>query len=133
MHSEAELAQKLRRRGFAADDIAAVVASCVRLGYLDDAAYAAALVRRRSSHRGSAAMAAELRAKGVGREAAALALGSIDRDAEIASAQALIERYASIRSELTPPELLARLGARLQRRGYSPQVIREACRRYSFR
>ena len=130
MHSEAELSRKLKRRGYEDDEVAQVVATCVRRGYLDDAAYAAALVQRRTSARGASAMAAELRAKGVGREAVAAALLPIDRETEIDAAAGLFARYVGAGSDLTERELLETVGARLQRRGYGPQIIREACRRY---
>ena len=130
MHSEAELSRKLSRRGYETGEIAEVIAACVKAGYLDDAKFAAALVGRRSASRGAAAMAAELRTKGIGRELVAGALAPIDREAEIAAATGLFARYSRPGVETGERELLETIGAKLQRRGYGPQVVREACRRY---
>ena len=130
MHSEAELAQKLRRRGHDAEEIAAVIAGCARQGYLNDAAFATALVERRTASRGAAAIAAELRAKGLGRQAVETALAPVDRATEIDAAMELFARYGASRPGLPERDLLAQFGPRLQRRGYGPGVVREACRRY---
>jgi len=130
MHSEAELSRKLSRRGYEQDEITEVIASCVRLGYLNDAAFAMALVERRTASRGAAAMAAELRNKGVRREALDAALAPINRETEIDAAVGLFARHGGSGPDMSERELLDKIGARLQRRGYGPQVIREACRRY---
>jgi len=130
MHSEAELSRKLRVRGYEDEQIAEVIAGCVRLGYLNDEAYAAALVQRRSSSRGAQAMAAELRTKGVRRTEAEAALAPIDRESEIEAATALFARYAPAVTDLTERQILEKVGARLQRRGFGSQVVREAWRRH---
>lgn len=130
MHSETELSRKLEQRGYEPSEIAGVIATCLRLGYLDDAAYATALVNRRVSSRGAAAMAAELRAKGVRRGVVDAALAPIDRETEIEAAVAHLARYARPGSDTSARALLERVGSRLQRRGYGPQVVREAWRRY---
>ena len=130
MHSEAELTRKLRRRGYEAEDIDGVLASCLRLGYLDDARYATALVERRAPSRGASAMAAELRSKGIRRDAVDIALAPVDREVEIENATILFARYAQSATPVTERQLLDKVGPRLQRRGFGPQVVREACRRH---
>lgn len=155
-HSVAELTRKLRRRGHSEEDVAAAVARLLEQRYLNDAEFARALVNRRTASRGAAAIAAELKAKGISRAGIEEALGDeaerrgraagvpadpgsrageaeTRRDREVAGA----ERYARIwaaRADLDAEtaglrSLLEVAGPRLLRRGYSPAVVREACRR----
>ena len=121
-HSRSELRQKLRRRGCEAGSIEAALDRCVEVGYLDDGAYARALVGRRSQSRGSAAIASELAAKGIGREIAQELLGGRE-EAEVEAAARLLAKLSPAAADR------ARASAKLQRRGFSPHVIREAWRR----
>jgi regulatory protein len=116
-HSEAELRQKLLRRGCAPDDVDAALGRLRGYGYLDDAAFARGLVARRAAGRGAALIAAELAAKGIDREVAADALSGVDRDQQLQAASRLAARSAGLEPE--------RLAARLQRRGFPAEVIRE--------
>ena len=88
------------------------------LGYLDDEEFARQLVGRRSATRGAALIAQELAAKGIPRALAQEALSVLDHDRQVASAGLLAERERPGSGE--------RAAARLQRRGFSRQVIREA-------
>lgn len=121
-HSREELGRKLRRRGCADEAVEAVLDRCVEVGYLDDGAYARALVDRRSSSRGSAAIASELAAKGIGRDAVEQALAGRE-EAEIEAAARLLARLRPSGADRS------RAAAKLQRRGFSPQVIGQAWRR----
>lgn len=128
-HSRRELERKLRRRGFEDDAIAAALTRCAEHGYLDDAGFAAALVRARSASRGRRAIAAELAQRGVGRELLGGALEGLDPEDELAAAITLVRRRLAAHAE--PPtlrELLDDAGPKLLRRGFSPGVVREACR-----
>ena len=127
-HSRAELRQKLTRRGYELDAVEATLARVTELGYLDDAAFARGLVRRRSSTRGPMALAAELWSKGIDRAGAAAALAVFDPDAQLAAATRLAERLRGGRSLEGYRELLDRVGPKLMRRGFSSGVVREACR-----
>jgi regulatory protein len=89
-------------------------------GYLDDDAYARALVSRRATARGPALIAAELAAKGVSRSLVATALEGLSREEQVAAA-------ARLAGSLSPRDP-NRAAARLQRRGFSWDVIREALR-----
>ncbi len=89
-----------------------------QLGYLDDAAFAQVLVGHRSRSRGPAVIAAELAAKGIDRELARDALGRVDRGAQVAAARKLAARAGM--------EDRQRMAARLTRRGFPPEVVREA-------
>lgn len=117
-HSELELRRKLGRRRCPPADIDRAVTRVRALGYLDDAAYAKALAARRARTRGPALIAAELAAKGVGREMAREAVGGVARDDLVAAARRLAARATNADRRLVM--------ARLLRRGYPADVVREA-------
>ena len=127
-HSRAELQQKLVRRGYEPDAVATTLARVTELGYLDDAAFARGLVRRRSSSRGPMALAAELSSKGIDRAGAAVALAGFDPDAQLVAGTRLAERLGARRADEGYRELLDRIGPKLMRRGFSSGVVRAACR-----
>jgi regulatory protein len=127
-HSRAELRQKLRRRGYQDDEVEGSLARLAELGYLDDAAFAEGLVRRRSSTRGPMALSAELAAKGIDRAGAAAALAGFDPDAQLEAAIRLAERLYVLRPPTGLQETLDRIGTKLMRRGFSAGVARAACR-----
>jgi regulatory protein len=121
-HSEAELRRKLLRRGCPRADAEAAVDRLREQGYLDDRAYAAALVERRAAGRGEALIAAELAAKGIGRDLAADALDELSRARQLEAARRLAGSLARTAPTLDPH----RLAARLHRRGFRPEIVREA-------
>jgi len=116
-HGEAELRQKLLRRGCDPDDVDSAVGRLREQGYLDDRAFAQGLVAYRSATRGSALIAAELAARGIDRDLAKAALGELDRQRQLEVAARFVERSAGLDPR--------RLAARLQRRGFTVEVIRE--------
>jgi len=122
-HSARELRLKLARRGHPAEEVAETLDRLREAGYLDDAAYARALIGRRSSSRGTRAMAAELAAKGVDRQVAQAALGEIEGADQVAAAVDLARRL-----QRAGPTDLQRIGTRLLRRGFSMDVARAALR-----
>jgi regulatory protein len=117
-HSEFELRQKLRRRGCSPNAIEEAMSRAYGLGYLDDAAFANALVARRSRTRGPAIVAAELATKGIDREVARDALRAVDRAAQVATARRLAGGSAHSDRRV--------VASRLLRRGFAYAVIREA-------
>jgi regulatory protein len=127
-HSRLELRRKLQRRGFGTDDVEAALGRLTELGYLDDAAFARDLVRRRSTSRGPLALSAELWSKGIDRTGAAEALGDFPLEAQIEAATRLAERLCSGSAVMGYRELLDRVGPRLLRRGFPAPVVRAACR-----
>jgi regulatory protein len=94
------------------------------VGYQDDAAFARSVVAHRSSHRGRAAIAAELVRRGVGRGDAASALADLGSDHELEAARRLAARLGPIEAR--------RLAARLGRRGFSSDVIRAVIEARAF-
>lgn len=136
-HSRVELRRKLARRGFDPETIDSVVARLTELGYLDDGAFAAGLVRRRAALRGPLALSAELAARGVDRHLVDAALGTFGVDEQLASATRLAERlYVGPASNGGQPdirspgyrEMLETVGTKLMRRGFSASIARGACR-----
>jgi regulatory protein len=119
-HSEAELRRKLVRRGCPADDVERAVVRARGLGGLDDAAFAGALARERARSRGPALIARELAVKGVERGLVREALGALPREDVVAAARRLAARALKAGADRHV------VAARLQRRGYPGDVIREA-------
>lgn len=127
-HSRAELRRKLGRRGYQAAEVDSTVGRLTEIGYLDDAAFARGLVRRRSQTRGSLALAGELAGKGIDRAGTAVALAGLDQDAELAAATRLAERLYAAKPSPGYREMLGSVGAKLARRGFPADVVRAACR-----
>ncbi len=127
-HSRMELRRKLGRRGYDEAEVDAVVRRLTESGYLDDSAFAAGHVRRRSPSRGPLALAAELAARGIDRRLSDAAVAGFDRAAQLAAATRLAGRLAGSRRPAGYRELVASVGAKLLRRGFSQGVAREACR-----
>jgi regulatory protein len=126
--SRAALRQRLLRLGYTE---AAVDAALVRAegdGYLNDPEYAASLVRRRSRGRGHALIAQELRAKGIGESAAAPALAAVDAEVEAEQAMALGRSLLAHRRPVDAQALVAYIGPRLSRRGFSSGLVYRVCR-----
>lgn len=128
-HSKVELGRKLSRRGFDSETISGVLERLADHSYLDDAAFAQAVIRHRGKSRGAIAIRAELAARGVSRQDAADAVDTLDPEEQLAGA----ERFArSLLPKAEPGSLRSLLevaGPRLLRRGYPTPVVREACRR----
>ncbi len=119
---------KLGRRGYDQVEVDAAVARLVEAGYLDDRAFAAGHVRRRSAMLGPLALSAELSARGVDRAVAGPALATFDATAQLAAAARLAARLRGSRSYAGYKELLDAVGPKLVRRGFSAAVARAACR-----
>ena len=121
-HSRLELKRKLQQRRCDGAAIDAALERAAELGYLDDAAYARTLVRLRSGSRGRSAIGAELAARGISRDLAGEALADLDPDLQLEAAVRLLRKMPVTAAR---PELLL---ARLQRRGFSPDLARKAWR-----
>ena len=124
-HSRAELGRKLARKGYEAEEVTAALDRAAAAGYLDDAAYARGLAGRRASARGPAAIAAELRAKGVGRDDTDAALARLDPEQERMAAATLAQRMVGPGADRAATQ---RAAARLLRRGFSADAAWAAVR-----
>jgi regulatory protein len=126
--SRAALRQRLVRLGYADAAVDAALDRAQGDGYLNDQEYANALVRRRSRGRGHALIAQELRAKGVEEGTAGPALAAVDPDAEAAEALTLGKSLLAHRQLADAQALIAYLGPRLSRRGFSSGLVYRVCR-----
>jgi regulatory protein len=119
-HSEAELRRKLARRGCPEDEVESAVVRARGLGYLDDTAFARALAGQRARTRGPALIARELAAKGVDRAVVRETVGAVSREDVLAAARRVAERSREAGADRRV------VAARLLRRGFTTDVIREA-------
>ena len=128
-HSREELRRKLARRGHDQQTIEAALRRVTELGHVDDQAFARSYVRRRASARGPVAISAELAARGIDRGASEAALADFDPSEQLRSATRLVERACAREpDEISYRELLAKVGNRLLRRGFSAGIVQAACR-----
>jgi len=126
--SRAALRQRLLRLGYVEAAVDAALARAEGDGYLNDGEYAASLVRRRTRVRGHALIAQELRAKGIDDAAAGPALAAVDTDVEAEQALALGHSLVANRRLADKEALVAYLGPRLSRRGFSSGLVYRVCR-----
>lgn len=125
-----QLTQSLGRKGFAQPAVESVLDRLTEVGLIDDAAYAAALVRTRAQEKGLArkAIAVELARKGIDRQDAAAALDQLSEDDERATALGLARAKARATARLDYPVRLRRIVAHLGRKGYNSEVALSAAR-----
>lgn len=127
--SEAELRQRLERKGFSPEITDHTLAALTRLGLLDDRDFASAWIAARPGC-GPARIRQELRQKGIARDVAEMAIGiGLSAEDELEAAYQVAMR--ALRSRATPPERdeLLRIRRLLQRRGFSFDVIGQVCLR----
>jgi regulatory protein len=126
-----QLTELLAKRDVPDDAAEAVLDRLTEVGLIDDEAFAEAWVSSRQSGRGLArrALAAELRAKGVDGDVAALAVAVVDDEDERAAARQLVERRARSMQRLDEATATRRLMGMLARKGYgggmAAAVVRE--------
>ncbi|MGI9126227.1 MAG: recombination regulator RecX [Mycobacterium sp.] len=121
--TRAELSGQLSKRGYPEDVAQTVLGRLEAVGLINDEDFADQWVRSRQTvaGKGKRALAVELRAKGVGDEIVAAALGGIDAGAERSRAEQLVERRLR-REPLGDGDdvkVMRRLVGMLARRGYS--------------
>lgn len=126
--SEAELRERLGRRGFPREYIDAVINKLREQGLLDDLAFAQFWVENRATFRprSRGLTRSELRKKGVAEEAIRQAVGEMDETE--AAYRAALGRARRL-SRLEYPEFRQRLGEFLRRRGFTYETINRAVKR----
>ena len=127
--SRRELERRLLQAGFEPDEVADVLERLGRVGLIDDEAFARqvaehALGVKRSGRR---AVVSSLMAAGVAPDLIEATLA--DAGDEEDRAEALARSRASRLGSLDPVKAFSRLTSLLVRRGYSPEVARQAARR----
>lgn len=130
--TRAELATTLRKKGVEDDVAEQVLSRFAEVGMIDDALFAQMWVTSRHRGKGLAgrALSQELRRKGVADETAAEAVASIDREQELETARALVDRRLRSTAGLATDARVRRLAGMLARKGYPAgtafRVVREA-------
>jgi len=126
--SEAEMRERLRQRGYAAEVIEATLERLSVAGLVDDAAFAEQWVasRGRQSPRGRRLLASELRGKGLTAEATEAALSTSVGDTDLALAAAA-KKVKALRA-LPVDVARRRLWGHLARRGFDAAAIASAVR-----
>ncbi len=121
--SEVEVRRRLISRGVESEEIDGVLERLRGLGYVNDAEFAAAVIRARTERRarGRRLVAEELEAKGVSADVAASAIDAEYGD-ELAVARPVAERQARKLHGRAFAEFRQRLGAFLVRRGFEHET-----------
>ncbi len=135
-HFPAELAEKLRRRGYSGEEIAEALGRCRELGYLDEERLARRFVEVRAVQRGwgPRRLRAELQRRGAPREVAEAAseLGEELLGAALETALARAERGRRA-GWWALPEERARMVSSLVNRGFGTHTAMEAVERLARR
>src|SRR5699024_5258476 len=122
--SRHQLASAMSERGIPEAVVGEILDRFEKVGLVDDAEYAAMLVRTRYRERGLArpALAEELRRKGITGPVADAALDQVGADDERAAALDLVERRLRSMGPVEPAKRRRRLCSMLARRGYATGV-----------
>jgi regulatory protein len=115
--SRLELRNRLRSHAEDAAELESLLDDLAQRGWLSDARYADALVRKRKDSHAHAAIQRELKQAGVSPEVAAAALGTAEPEADFAAALALLRR--KFRRAPADEKEKARQVRFLMARGYS--------------
>lgn len=129
--SRRELERRLLQAGFDADEVTGVLERLERVGLIDDEAFARSVAEhgfgtRREAQR---VVAGRLRAAGVAPEIASVVLAETGDGDEQGRADALAAARAVRLASLPREKALPRLASFLARRGYAPDVARQAARK----
>ncbi|MDA8084971.1 MAG: RecX family transcriptional regulator [Nitrospiraceae bacterium] len=125
--SEKELRERLTRKGYGTDVIAAVTADLRNAGFIDDAVLASGLMRqaREGKLLGCRAARFFIERRGVGRDLAE-AVMEYDEDEELSTLRKLIGKRTRLSGVPQTPREKQRLWNFLARKGYAARLIRKA-------
>jgi regulatory protein len=132
--TRADVAQRLKEKGFEAADIEAVCVRLTEVGLLNDLEFARLYLQgRQGKPRGTRLLSQELRQKGVPAEVAEEALSQLAEaseggEAELDRARSLARQSARKLAGLEPREARQKLFALLSRRGFGLDVIETVSR-----
>lgn len=122
-----ELRDKLLEREFSEEIVSVVIEHCTRLGYLDDARFAAQMAgsRVRTRNYGRRRIEQELRQKGIDRVTIRVALDeSVPREDEQEAARKAAEKKLRTMKLVDSQVRRRRLAGFLERRGFPVDIIR---------
>jgi regulatory protein len=124
--SRAELERRLRQAGFPPDEVATALQDLERAGLIDDERFARAVVADRADRRlgGDRDVRRALLQHGVSGELMARVMTSAEPESD--RALALARKRASRIGDLEPVAAYRRLFGLLVRRGFGPEVARQA-------
>jgi regulatory protein len=128
-HTEAELRERLLRKQAKEPVVDEVLERLAHYQLVDDGEFAEAYVRTHGTRKGSIALRHELLRRGVPDETAESSLEPLDRDAELANAERLLERNAWRFRGSDARRERARAFAFLARRGFPGEVVATALER----
>jgi regulatory protein len=133
-----DLGRWLAQRDHSPDDISATLARLTERGLLNDAAYATMFARSRltTHHMSRRRIAAELAKRGVERATADAAIAEVMDDEAIderAMVRTAAEKKLRSLAKLEPDVQRRRLYGFLARKGYPPDLVRDAVKRLSGR
>jgi len=132
-HTTQEVRQRLARRGYPPDEVAAVIARLASAKYLDDLDFARTWVRSRAVRPGlgPTRLARELRAKGIGEAEIGAALAEFPAERTLREvAEEVAARKLQTLQGLDPSIAYRRLAAHLTRRGFAWEIISAVCRKF---
>ena len=125
--TQAEVAERLSKRGVAAEAAAAAIARAQSIGAVNDPVFAKVWVEDRGRTRGYSGtrLRAELRRRKVPEELIEDALALLeDRDDLAVATELARQRAGRLPSSLTPEAIARRLSGFLERRGYAAGLAR---------
>ena len=127
LHGREELRRKIGRRDYPSDVVEAVLDDLERLGYVDDAKFAAAKAADAAGHKkhGPRRAALELRKVGIDQATVEKAVDAVYEDADSLSvARELAEKKAPALRRLDPAVAKRRLYGMLLRRGFEYETVK---------